>query len=87
MFIFGFDGCRLSEIDLDSLPHYCFAIEDLSDSDSRLFVEEGDYDAAEGFERCPRVDRRRCIDEIFDSLEVVCAEDFGILEVGDEKGI
>jgi len=31
------------------------------------------------------VDRRRGIDEVFDGLKVVRAEDFGILEVGDQE--
>jgi len=87
MLVFGLDIGWLAEIDLDTLPHYCFAIEDLTDPDSGVLIEEGDYDAPEGFERRPRVDRGRGVDEVFDGLEVVCAEDLGILEIGDKKGV
>ena len=87
MLIFRLNVGWLSEIHLDPLPHYCFAIKDLADSDSGVLVKERDYDAAEGLEGRPGVDRRRGVDEVFDSLQVVCAEDFGILEVGDEEGI
>jgi len=57
MLVFGLDAGRLAEIHLDTLPHDCLAIEDLPNSNRGVFVEEGDYDAPEGFERCPRVDR------------------------------
>jgi hypothetical protein len=74
----------LSEIHLDPLPHYRLAVKDLSNSDGGVLIEEGDYYAAEGLEGCPGVDRCRSVDEVFDGLEVVCTEDFGILEVGDK---
>jgi len=45
MFVFGFDGGGVAEINLYPLPHYCFAIKDVSDSNCCLFVEEG-YDYA-----------------------------------------
>lgn len=79
MLVFWFDGCRLAEVDLDPFSHYCFTVEDLADSDSGRLVEEGDNYAPEGFERCPRVNRRGGVDEIFDGLEIICAEDLGIL--------
>jgi len=87
MLVFGFDVGWLAEIYFDTLPHYCFAIEDLTDPDGGLLIEKGDDDAPEGFQRRPRVDRGRGIDEVFDGLEVVCAEDLGILEIGDQEGI
>lgn len=77
----------LTEIHLDTLAHDCFAVEDLPDSDGGVLVKEGDYNAAEGLERCPRVNLRRGIDKVFDGLQIVCAEDLHILEVGDEEGI
>jgi len=33
------------------------------------------------------MDGRRGVDEVFDGLEVVRAEDLGILEIGDKEGI
>lgn len=87
MLVFGLDVGWLAEIHLDTLAHYCFAVEDLTDPDSGVLVKEGGYDAPEGFERCPRVDRRRGVDEVFYGLEIVGAEDFGILEIGDEEGV
>jgi len=51
--VFGLDGGRLAEIDFDTLAHYGFAVEDLADANGRVFVEEGDDDAAEGLEWCP----------------------------------
>jgi hypothetical protein len=87
MLVFGLDAGWLTEIHLDTLSHDCFAIEDLTDPDGGILVEEGDYDAPEGFERRPRMNRRRGVDEVFDGLEVVCTEYFGILEIGDKEGI
>jgi len=87
MLILGLDVGWVAEIHLDTLTHYCFAVENLSDSDGGVLVEEGDYNAAEGLERCPGMDRRRGINEVLDGLEIVCAEDFGILEIGDEEGV
>ena len=87
MFVFGFDGCRMAEIDLDSLAHYGFAIEDLPYPDGGLFVEERDYYAAEALEGCPGVDWGGGVDEVFDCLNVICAEDFWVIEVCDEEGI
>jgi len=87
MLVLGLDVGWVAKIHLDTLPHYCFAVENLSDSDGRVLVEEGDYDAAEGLKRRPGVDRRRGVDEVFDSLEVVCAEDFDILEVGNKESV
>jgi len=87
MLVLGLDVGWVTEIHLDTLPHYCFAVEDLSDPDSGVLVKEGDYDATEGLQRRPGVDRRRGVDEVFDGLEIVCAENLGILEIGDEEGI
>jgi len=87
MLVFGLDVGRVAKIYLDPLAHYCFAVEDLSDPDGGVLVKERDYDAAEGFQRRPGVDRRRGIDEVFDGLEIVWAEYFGILEIGDEEGV
>lgn len=58
MLVFGFDGGWLAEVDFYALTHYGFTVENLSDSDGGFFVEEGDDDSAEGFERCPGVDWR-----------------------------
>jgi len=85
MFVFGLDASWGSEVHFYGLAHNCFAIEDLADSYGRRFVEEGDYDPAEGLEGRPRVDGCRGVDEVFDGLEVVCAEDLDILEVCDEE--
>lgn len=49
MFILWLDGSRLTEEDFHALAHDGFAVEDLPDSDCGGFVEEGDYDAPEGF--------------------------------------
>ena len=87
MLVFNFYGGRLAEVDFDALAHYRFAIEDLSDADRGVFVEEGDNDAAEGLERGPGMDGGGGVDELFDGLEIVCAEDFGILQVRDEEGV
>lgn len=87
MLIFGLDLSVVSKIDLDALAHDSFAIEDLTDSNGRVFVEEGDDYAAEGAQGCPRVDWRRSVDEVFDGLEVVGAEDLRVLEVRDEESI
>jgi len=87
MLVLGLDVGWVAEIHLDTLAHYCFAVENLSDTDGRILVEEGNYDATEGLERRPGMDRRRGIDEVFDGLEIVCAEYFGILEVGDQESV
>jgi len=80
--VFDFDGGWLAEVDFYSLAHYSFAIEDFADSNSGFFIEEGNYYSAERLERCPGVDWRRGVNEVFDGLEVVGAEYLGILEVG-----
>jgi len=77
----------VTKVDFYPLTHDSLAIENLSDSDCGLLVVEGDYDAAEGLQRGPGVDGRGGVDEVFDDLEVVWAEDFGILEVGDEESV
>jgi hypothetical protein len=53
MLVFGLDVGCLTKIDLDTLAHNGFAIKDLTDPNSGIFIEEGDYDAPEGFERGP----------------------------------
>ena len=53
MLVFGLDVGSLTKIDFDALAHDCFAIENLTDPDSGLFIEKGDYDASEGFEGRP----------------------------------
>lgn len=53
MFVFGLDGSWLAEEDFHALAHDGFTVEDLADSDCRRFVEEGDYDASEGFDWGP----------------------------------
>jgi hypothetical protein len=40
MLVFGLDVGWLTEIHLDTLPHYCFAIKDLTDPNSRVLIEE-----------------------------------------------
>lgn len=72
----------MAEIDLDALAHDGFAVEDLADADGGGIVEEGDDDAAEGAQGRPGVDWGGGVDEVFDGLEVVGAEDRGVLEVG-----
>lgn len=81
--VFDFDRGRLAEVDSYSFAHDGFAIENLADANGGFFVEEGYDYTSEGFERCPRVDWRRGVNEVFDGLEVVGAKDLGILEVGD----
>ena len=83
MLVFGLDLSVVAEIDFDALAHDGFAVEDLADSNGGVVVEEGDDYAAEGAERRPGVDWCRGVDEVFDGLEVVGAEDLGVLEVGD----
>ena len=87
MLVFGFDRRSVAKINLYSLAHDSLAIENLSDSDCGVFIVEGDYNAAEGLQRGPGMDGRGGVDEVFDDLEVVWAEDFGILEVGDEESV
>lgn len=72
----------VSEIDLDALAHNRLAIEDMSDTDLRIVIIEGDDDALESAERSPGVDWDPGVDEVFDSLEVVCSDDLGVSEVG-----
>jgi len=79
MFILCLDIGMLSEVHSDPFAHYCFSIENLADPDCGILVEEGYYDSAERFERGPGMDRRGGIDEVFDSLQVICSEYFGIL--------
>jgi hypothetical protein len=83
VFVFGLDLSVVAEIDFDALTHDGFAIEDLADADGGVVVEEGDDYATEGAEGRPRVDGGGGVDEVFDGLEVVGAEDLGVLEVGD----
>ena len=49
----GLDGRRLAEVDTHPVAEDGFAVEDLSDSDGRVDVVEGDDDAAEGSEWGP----------------------------------
>jgi len=83
MFVFGLDLRVVAEIDFDALAHDGFAVEDLADSNGRVVVEEGHDYAAEGAQGGPGVDGCGGVDEVFDGLEVVGAEDLGVLEVGD----
>lgn len=73
---------RLSKINLNPLPHDSLAVQNLPDANRAVVVEERDDDAAEGAQGCPRVDRSAGVDEVFDCLKIVCAEDLGVLEVG-----
>jgi len=72
----------VAEVDLDALAHDGFAIEDLADADGGVFVEEGHDYATERSEGCPGVDWSGGVDQVFDCLEVVGAEDLGVLKVG-----
>lgn len=72
----------MTEVDFDALAHDGFAIKDLSNANSGIVIEEGDNYSAKGAEGSPRVDRSGGIDEIFDGLQVVCAEDLRVLQVG-----
>lgn len=58
MFVFSLDGSRVAKIDLNALAHDGFAIKNLADPDSGVFVKEGDDYAAEGAEGCPGMDWR-----------------------------
>lgn len=53
MLVLDFDGCWLAEVDFYALAHDGFTIENLADADRGCFIEEGDDDASEGFQRCP----------------------------------
>lgn len=87
MLVFGFDGGWLAEVDFYALAHYGFAVEDFSDPDGGFFVEEGDDDSAEGFERGPGVYGSRGIDEVSNRLEIWGAEDFDIAQIGYEERV
>jgi len=87
MFVFGFDGGLMAEIYFYSFAHYCFTVEDAADSDGGFFVEEGDDYAPETLEGGPRVDWCGRIDQFFDGLNVVCSEDFWVIQICDEEGI
>ena len=87
MLILGLDIGMLSEVDSDPFTHYCFSIENLADPDCGILVEEGYNNSTERLERGEGMNRRRSIDEIFNSLQVVCSEYFRVLQVRDEKGI
>lgn len=45
MFISGFNIRVCAKVDLHHVAHDCFAIEELLDADSGVFVVEGDDDA------------------------------------------
>jgi len=79
MLVLGCNGRWLTEIYFHPLAHDSFAIQDLSYPNGRGFVEERHYDAAERFQWCPGMYRRRDINEVSDGLEVVGAKDFGVL--------
>jgi len=53
MLVLDFDGGGLAEVDFYALAHDGFTVEYLADTYRGCFVEEGDDDASEGFERCP----------------------------------
>lgn len=87
MLVAGLDVGLCAEVDLDDLAHDGFAVEDLLNADGGVGVKEGNDDAGEGLEGCPGVDWGGGIDEVFDGLEVISAEDFFVLEVGDYEGV
>lgn len=59
MLVLGFHGCRLTEIDLQTLAHDSLAIPHLPDINGSLFIVEGDQDATERLERRPSVNEGR----------------------------
>lgn len=78
MGVFGGDGGRLAEVDAHSLAHDFFAVEDLTDADGGFFREEGNDYAGERFQRGPGMNGGGCVDEFFDGLKIVCAEDLAV---------
>jgi len=85
--VFDLDGGRLAEVDLHALAHDGLAVEDLADADRGVIIVEGDDDSAEGFQGRPGVDGSGGVDEVFDGLEVVGAEDLEVVQVCDDEGI
>lgn len=67
--------------------HNLLAVHFLANSNSGVDIEEGDNDAAERFQRCPRVDRCVGIDSFPYLDKVRGMEDLGFNEVGDYEGI
>jgi hypothetical protein len=63
------------------VAHEGVAIEVLADGHGGGDVEEGDEDAAEGFEGCPGVDRGVLVDEFLDLDEIGGMEYLGFKEV------
>jgi len=87
MLIFGLNIGTCSEINSNSLAHDLFSIEYTANSNSGVFVEERDDYSGEGFKWCPGVDGRGGVDEFADGLKIVCAEDYGVAEVGDYESV
>lgn len=87
MLILEGDFCLLAEIDADTIPEDCFAVEDLADGDGVFDGGEGDDDAAEGFEGGEGVDLGVGVDGGADALETGGLEDFGSVEVCYEEGV
>jgi hypothetical protein len=87
MLVFGLDGSGSAEVNSHALTHDGFAIKDCADSNGSFLVKEGYDYAAHTLKWCPGVNGGGGVDELFDSLEVVGAEDLGILKIGNEEGI
>jgi len=87
MFFFGLDGSWMSKVYLDPFTHDQLAIKDLFDPNTGLLIKKCNNYAAKALEWCPRVYRRRSIDELFDGLYVVGTKDERVVEVGNEEGI
>lgn len=87
MLVFCFDGGLAAKVDLHLRAHDDFRIKNLSEPDSIFGRIERNYDASHGFEGSPGVDGGGLIDEVFDGLNIVCAEDLSILEVGYEESV
>ena len=87
MFFFGFNGCGMSKVYLHPFAHNQLAIEDLLDFDTGFLIKEGDDYAAKTLEWCPRMNRCRGIDKLFDILYVVGTENERVVKVGDEESV
>lgn len=87
MLVFGLDGSGSAEVNSYALTHDCFAIKDCADSNGGFLVKEGYDYAAHALKWCPGVNGGGGVDELFDGLEVICAEDLGILKIGDQESI
>jgi hypothetical protein len=87
VFVSQVGGGGGTEVDAAPLPQDGLAVPDGAYLDGGLLVEEGDDYAPEGLEGRPGVDWDCRGYELSDGLEVVWAEDVGVLEIGEDERV